>query len=93
MRPRTSTSFAWLGRRFRNHVAEKLPAVAEPIDGARADILACTDFPNDTWVQIWSNHGHSHNCTREIISCLLMPIRLESLRRQSHSSLQKQITD
>ena len=34
----------------------KLPAVAEHLDGARADVLAFTDFPKQVWRQIWSNN-------------------------------------
>jgi putative transposase len=34
----------------------KLPAVAEHLDGARADVLAFTSFPKEIWRQIWSNN-------------------------------------
>ena len=37
-------------------LADKLPAVAEHLDGARADILAFTAFPKQIWRQIWSNN-------------------------------------
>jgi putative transposase len=37
-------------------VAEKLPAVAEHLDAARADVLAFTAFPKAIWRQIWSNN-------------------------------------
>jgi transposase-like protein len=37
-------------------LAEKLPSVAEHLDGARADILAFTEFPKEIWRQIWSNN-------------------------------------
>jgi putative transposase len=37
-------------------LAEKLPAVAEHLDAARADILAFTEFPKEIWRQIWSNN-------------------------------------
>jgi putative transposase len=37
-------------------LADKLPAVAEHLDGARADILAFTAFPKAIWRQIWSNN-------------------------------------
>jgi putative transposase len=37
-------------------VAVKLPAVAEHLDGARADVLAFTAFPKQVWRQIWSNN-------------------------------------
>ena len=35
---------------------EKLPRVAEHLDGARADLLAFTAFPKEVWRQIWSNN-------------------------------------
>ena len=41
--------------RLLDYVSEKLPAVAEHLDAARADLLAFTAFPKDVWVQIWSN--------------------------------------
>jgi transposase-like protein len=37
-------------------LAEKLPAVAEHLDQARADVLAFTAFPKAVWRQIWSNN-------------------------------------
>lgn len=37
-------------------VAVKLPAVHDHLDGARADVLAFTDFPKEVWRQIWSNN-------------------------------------
>ena len=37
-------------------LAEKLPAVAEHLDTARADVLAFTAFPKEIWRQIWSNN-------------------------------------
>jgi putative transposase len=37
-------------------LAGKLPAVAEHLDAARADILAFTAFPKAIWRQIWSNN-------------------------------------
>ena len=42
--------------RLLDYVGEKLPAVAEHLDAARADILAFTGFPKDVWTQIWSNN-------------------------------------
>lgn len=42
--------------RLLDYVSEKLPAVAEHLDAARADLLAFTGFPKDVWVQIWSNN-------------------------------------
>ena len=37
-------------------VADKLPAVAEHLQAARADVLAFTGFPKELWRQIWSNN-------------------------------------
>ena len=37
-------------------LAEKLPAVADHLDQARADLLAFTPFPKAIWRQIWSNN-------------------------------------
>ena len=37
-------------------LADKLPAVAEHLETARADILAFTAFPKEIWRQIWSNN-------------------------------------
>jgi transposase-like protein len=37
-------------------LAESLPAVAEHLDQARADVLAFTGFPKEIWRQIWSNN-------------------------------------
>jgi len=37
-------------------LVDKLPAVAEHLDAARADILAFTSFPKAIWRQIWSNN-------------------------------------
>ncbi|MFB9070672.1 IS256 family transposase [Citricoccus parietis] len=42
--------------RLLDYVGEKLPAVAEHLDVARADVLAFTTFPKDVWTQIWSNN-------------------------------------
>ncbi|HHU37988.1 MAG TPA: IS256 family transposase [Propionibacterium sp.] len=35
---------------------ERLPAVADHLEGARCDILAFTEFPKEVWRQIWSNN-------------------------------------
>jgi putative transposase len=37
-------------------LSEKLPAVAQHLDAARADVLAFTSFPKAIWRQIWSNN-------------------------------------
>lgn len=37
-------------------LSDKLPKVAEHLDGARADLLAFTAFPKQIWRQIWSNN-------------------------------------
>jgi putative transposase len=37
-------------------LTDKLPKVAEHLEGARADVLAFTAFPRDLWRQIWSNN-------------------------------------
>ena len=44
---------------------EKLPAVAEHLEEARADILAFTAFPKEIWRQIWSNNPNER-LNREI---------------------------
>jgi putative transposase len=51
--------------RLLDYVAEKLPAVAEHLAEARADILAFTGFPKDVWSQIWSNNP-SERLNKEI---------------------------
>jgi putative transposase len=37
-------------------LTDKLPAVADHLDGARADLLAFTTVPKEIWRQIWSNN-------------------------------------
>ena len=44
---------------------DKLPAVADHLDHARADILAFTSFPKEVWRQIWSNNPNER-LNREI---------------------------
>jgi len=46
-------------------LASKLPAVAEHLETARADILAFTAFPKEIWRQIWSNNPNER-LNREI---------------------------
>ncbi len=42
--------------RLLDYVGGKLPAVAEHLDAARANILAFITFPKDVRTQIWSNN-------------------------------------
>src|SRR3954453_5009634 len=46
-------------------LGDKLPRVAEHLEGARADVLAFTAFPKEVWRQIWSNNP-SERLNREI---------------------------
>jgi putative transposase len=46
-------------------LTEKLPTVADHLDGARADTLAFTAFPKEVWRQIWSNNPNER-LNREI---------------------------
>ncbi|MGC1208185.1 MAG: transposase, partial [Ornithinimicrobium sp.] len=46
-------------------LAGKLPAVAEHLEGARADILAFTTYPKKIWRQLWSNNPNER-LNREI---------------------------
>jgi putative transposase len=47
-------------------LAEKLPAVAEHLEEARADLLAFTGFPVSHWKKIWSTNPLSERLNREI---------------------------
>ncbi len=51
--------------RILDALADKLPAVAEHLDLARADVLAFSTFPKEIWRQIWSNNP-SERLNREI---------------------------
>ena len=42
--------------RVLNALEEKLPQVAEHLEGARANVLAFTGFPKEIWRQLWSNN-------------------------------------
>jgi transposase-like protein len=42
--------------RLLDAITDKLPAVSEHLDAARADILAFAAFPKQVWRQIWSNN-------------------------------------
>ena len=42
--------------RILDALADKLPAVADHLEQARADLLAFTAFPKEIWRQIWSNN-------------------------------------
>jgi putative transposase len=46
-------------------LTDKLPAVAEHLETARADITAFTAFPKEIWRQIWSNNPNER-LNREI---------------------------
>ena len=51
--------------RLLDYVHDKLPAVCDHLDQARADILAFTSFPTGVWTQIWSNNPNER-LNREI---------------------------
>ncbi len=51
--------------RLLDYTADKLPAVTEHLDTARAVILAFTAFPVEVWHQIWSNNP-TERLNREI---------------------------
>lgn len=51
--------------RLLDYTSDKLPAVTDHLDHARADILAFTSFPVEVWQQIWSNNP-TERLNREI---------------------------
>lgn len=51
--------------RILDTLTDKLPAVADHLDAARADVLAFTAFPKEIWRQIWSNNPNER-LNREI---------------------------
>lgn len=51
--------------RLLDAVTDKLPAVADHLETARADVLAFTSFPKEVWRQIWSNNPNER-LNREI---------------------------
>ena len=51
--------------RILDALSDKLPAVAEHLDEARADVLSFSVFPKELWRQIWSNNP-SERLNREI---------------------------
>lgn len=51
--------------RLLDYTSDKLPAVTDHLDHARADILAFTSFPVEVWHQIWSNNP-TERLNREI---------------------------
>ena len=51
--------------RLLDYVHDKLPAVCDHLDQARADILAFASFPTGVWTQIWSNNPNER-LNREI---------------------------
>jgi len=51
--------------RLLDAVADKLPAVADHLEAARADVLAFTGFPKEVWRQIWSDNPNER-LNREI---------------------------
>lgn len=51
--------------RLLDYVHDKLPAVCDHLDQARADVLAFASFPTGVWAQIWSNNPNER-LNREI---------------------------
>jgi len=52
--------------RILDALADKLPAVAEHLDLPRADVLAFSTFPKETWRQIWSNNPSERPTARSV---------------------------
>jgi hypothetical protein len=46
--------------------AEKLPAVPDHLENARADLLAFMALLKEIWHQMWSNHSNCERLNREI---------------------------
>ena len=59
--------------RLLDYTSDKLPAVTDHLDHARADILTFTSFPVEVWHQIWSNNPtkralHRWGCSGGVIA-------------------------
>jgi transposase-like protein len=49
-------------------LTEKLPAGADHLDAARADILSFTASPKEDWRQTWSNNPTSASTARSAVA-------------------------